>query len=382
MLTKADDYPIHQTPEPIAYSGDNRNFYDRYFFNGYSRDGDLFFALALGVYPHLNIMDASFSAIYDGVQYNLHASRVLPMERLDTEVGPIGVEVLEPLKSLRIFCNPSGQKNANASYSAIPADGQHLTADLRFSQRCAAIEEPRFSRRVGSRLMMDVTRMTQNGHYQGCIGIRGRTFQLEAENFLGTRDRSWGIRPIGESDGQPNPFAPEPQFYWLWAPLNFTGYSTFYHVNSDALGEPWNTSALIFEDGHSSPMVMPNCASKLTFKSGTRHAQKASISMANHTGKSYEIRLQPLYNFYMKGLGYGHPKWAHGCYHGALEVAYEEFKLSEQTPQDPTNRHIQALCKADITGPAGDQSGMGVLEQLIFGKHTPSGFNGEQDMAP
>ncbi len=57
MLTKADDYPIHQTPEPIAYSGTDRNFYDRYFFNGYQRDGDLFFAAAMGIYPHLNVME-------------------------------------------------------------------------------------------------------------------------------------------------------------------------------------------------------------------------------------------------------------------------------------------------------------------------------------
>ena len=35
-LSKGDDYPIHQTPEPIAYAGTDRNFYDRYFFNGYS----------------------------------------------------------------------------------------------------------------------------------------------------------------------------------------------------------------------------------------------------------------------------------------------------------------------------------------------------------
>ena len=39
MLTKADDYPVHQLPEPIATSGTDRNFYDRYFFNGYSPDG-------------------------------------------------------------------------------------------------------------------------------------------------------------------------------------------------------------------------------------------------------------------------------------------------------------------------------------------------------
>ena len=49
MLTKADDYPIHQTPEPIAFAGTDRNFYDRYFFNGYSRGGETFFAAALVV---------------------------------------------------------------------------------------------------------------------------------------------------------------------------------------------------------------------------------------------------------------------------------------------------------------------------------------------
>ena len=61
MLTKADDYPVHQLPEPIATAGTDRNFYDRYFFNGYTPDGELFFAAALGVYPHLNVMDAAFS---------------------------------------------------------------------------------------------------------------------------------------------------------------------------------------------------------------------------------------------------------------------------------------------------------------------------------
>ena len=49
MLTKGDDYPIHQTPEPIAFSGTDRNFYDRYFFNGYQPDGTEFFAVAFGV---------------------------------------------------------------------------------------------------------------------------------------------------------------------------------------------------------------------------------------------------------------------------------------------------------------------------------------------
>src|ERR1043166_5756102 len=102
MLTKGDDYPIHQTAEPIAYAGTHRNFYDRYFFNGYSRDGEHFFAAAMGIYPHLNVIDAAFSVIHGGRQHNVRASRCLRMERMDTHAGAIAVEVIEPLRRLRV----------------------------------------------------------------------------------------------------------------------------------------------------------------------------------------------------------------------------------------------------------------------------------------
>ena len=102
MLSKADDYPIHQTAEPIAYAGTDRNFYDRYFFNGYSPDGSVFFAAALGVYPALNVMDGAFCVVVDGVQHNLRVSRILHMERMDTRVGPFSVSVVEPLRRLRV----------------------------------------------------------------------------------------------------------------------------------------------------------------------------------------------------------------------------------------------------------------------------------------
>ena len=148
MLTKADDYPIHQTADPIAYAGTDRNFYDRYFFNGYAPDGSVFFAAALGVYPSLNVMDAAFCVVVDGVQHNLRASRILHMERMDTSVGPIGVNVVEPLQSLRVSVEPN----------------EHgIAAELLFTARTAAIEEPRFTYRIGPRTIMDNTRLTQNG---------------------------------------------------------------------------------------------------------------------------------------------------------------------------------------------------------------------------
>ena len=104
-LTWGDDYPIHQAPEPVAYAGTDRNFYDRYFFNGYGAEGDgddLFFAAAFGVYPHLNIADAAFCVMRQGKQVNLHASRWLKMERMDLTVGPITIAVETPLQRLKL----------------------------------------------------------------------------------------------------------------------------------------------------------------------------------------------------------------------------------------------------------------------------------------
>ena len=69
MLTKGDDYPLHQTPEPVAYVGANRNFYDRFFYNGYNKSGEIFFAAAMGIYPYLNVLDGAFSIVVDGVQH-------------------------------------------------------------------------------------------------------------------------------------------------------------------------------------------------------------------------------------------------------------------------------------------------------------------------
>ena len=189
MLSKADDYPIHQTAEPIAYSGTDRNFYDRYFFNGYARDGEPFFAAAMGIYPHLNVIDAAFCVVHEGRQHNVHASRCLRMERMDTHAGAISVEVVEPLRKLRVRVDDR-------------ANG--VGADLLFVARARPIEEPRYQRRIGPRTFFDLTRMTQNGSYQGWIEVRGKRIDVRPERFLGTRDRSWGVRQIGAQDPQPH----------------------------------------------------------------------------------------------------------------------------------------------------------------------------------
>jgi hypothetical protein len=366
MLSKADDYPVHQLPEPIATAGTDRNFYDRYFFNGYSNDGSVFFAAALGVYPHLNVMDAAFSVIAGGVQRNLHASRLLNMERMDTAVGPIAVEVIEPLKKLRV---------------KVSANEHGIEADLVFTRRAPAVEEPRFTYRQGPRTMLDYTRLTQNGSYQGHIAINGE--RIDAGGFVGTRDRSWGVRPIGLGDPQGVAPPRPPQFYWLWAPLNFDDRFMLYHDNADASGRPWNTASVMGMTGEHEPVHMASCRSKLDFKSGTRHAKGAVIETTDPEGVAWRVEIAPKYNFYMSGIGYMNPDWGHGQYKGENALGYDEYETASVNESDPRFLHVQAISTAKLSGPNGvTREGVGVLEQLIIGAHAPSGFKDIFDPAP
>lgn len=357
MLTPADDYPLHQTPEPMAFAGSDRNFYDRFFFNGYSADGKVFFAVALGVYPQLNIMDASFALSYGGKQYNLRTSKEMMGDRLNLTLGPLTLEIVRPLEETRILVrdNDSG-----------------LKADITAVARHAPIEEPRFTRRQGTRLMMDLTRATQNIEWQGSLEVDGA--KLTVDGCRGTRDRSWGIRQVGAAEAQaPVPPAPS-QFYWLWTPVNFEEAAFFCHTNDDGEGEAWNRKA-VFEDfkaGTRLEMGKLNFATN--YRPGTRRVQDLKVE-----AEGLSARFTPLSKmFYMQGLGYIHPEFGHGTHHGASHVSHDVMVLDEAEAAlgagKMENLHVQTLAQVSLQHGGKTHVGLGVIEQLFIGPHAPSGF--------
>ncbi|WP_448582884.1 hypothetical protein [Thermaurantiacus sp.] len=364
MLTAGDDYPLHQRSEPIAFAGTDRNFYDRYFFNGQSADGQLFFAAALGVYPHLNVIDAAFSVLSEGVQRSVFASRILHYERMATRVGPIAVDVVEPLKRLRVHL----------------ALTEGISADLLATGLHPPIEEPRFFRRVGTRTLMDVTRMTQNVRWEGAVTVEGKA--RDVHGSIGTRDRSWGVRPIGAADPQPHAPAMEPQFFWLWAPVQFGGQSLFAHTNEDGEGQPWNRAAALVDHASGRTLALRAPRFELRLAPGTRRAAACVLHASLPDGRALEVRLQPETHFQMSGLGYGHPTRGHGSFHGELSVCCERIETAAIDPAVPANAHVQALVRAELHQEGQPiLHGRGVLEQLLIGPHRPTGLGGLFDLA-
>lgn len=367
MLTPLDDYPIHQTALPMAHpvSGDP-NHYDRYWFNGYRED--LYFAVGMAVYPNRNIIDAAFSVVHDGRQRSVFASGRMPLDRRETKIGPITIEVVEPLRVNRV---------------TVDAPEHNLVADLTYTARTIAIEEPRQTMWAEHRLAMDSTRLTQWGGWSGTIDVAGERVDAQLTNTLGTKDRSWGVRPVGG----PTPMAPSstlPQIFFLWAPLQFDDCCTHFMVFERADGTPLvKSGAIVPILGDDAPTWGPDATfehlaggeHRIDWAPGLRRSQGAEITLRRSSGAAETVHLEPLLTFRMRGIGYANPNFGHGHWQGELAVNGEDFAVEELDNVEPWNIHIQQVMRASW----GARSGIGVLEQLAFGDHTPSGLKGLLD---
>ena len=104
MPVPLDEYPLHQVPLSLAHvASTDRNAYDRSYFNAHNRTDELFLITGFGVYPNLGVTDA-FALLRRGDQQSaVHFSDVLGDDRLDQRVGAYRIEVIEPLRRLRLI---------------------------------------------------------------------------------------------------------------------------------------------------------------------------------------------------------------------------------------------------------------------------------------
>jgi hypothetical protein len=392
VITAADDYPLHQTSRPFRDPGTDRNLYDRFFFCGYPTMGDdagsVYFAAAFGTYPGRNLVDAAFSVIVDGVQHNVRGSRLMGADRLNLRCGPVTISIIEPLRSLKVV---------------VDAPEAGIKAELTFVARGPHFEEPHYRWAPGQLTVFDITRLTQNGTWEGFIEVGGRRLAVTPDVWLGTRDRSWGIRPIGARELNQAPDGPMPTFYWLWAPMNFPDCNVIFDVNENADGSRWHENAAL-SLVHATPEILETPATRslglmsgvepgratygthtyeIAWRPGSRHADGFDTRFDFPTA-AFRFELQSTLTFYMHGIGYTHPTWGHGMFVGPDERTHDSIVLADVNEADLANNHVQILSHVKRTDRTTgvEAHGMGILEMLISGPHAPSGFTDYTDVRP
>jgi hypothetical protein len=373
LLSSFDDFYIHQTSRPIATPAtSDRNAYDRSFFNGYTDTGDLYFGISSARYPNLEIQDCALTIVYGGKQHAFHASRRAPIDPRDMSTGPFHIEILEPMMTLRVV---------------VEDNDTGIGADLHWIPRTAHFPEDHQSltpQQIGR--WMIATRMNQFGFWSGEIRLPDETITVNPERTYGTKDRSWGVRPVGN----PAPLgAPQQRkgFKFFWAPLHWSDHVTHMGIFEGDHGEVWHwdgfqlpayTDATLIP-GIEDPDIrrFKSVAHDFAWKSGTRNVSGGTLTMEQHEGDPIVVELEPILSVRMKGMGYGHPEWGHGFWKGELAIAGESWNLVDIEPLRPENVHIQEVIRVR----SGDFVGVGVLEQLVVGPYPRYGFTGLLDGA-
>ncbi|MER5889887.1 hypothetical protein ABT160_39185 [Streptomyces sp. NPDC001941] len=363
-----DEYPVHQAPLSMKHhvSGD-RNAYDRCIFQVFDHAGRTLLIAGLGVYPNLGVIDA-YATVRSGDRIHaVRASDALGDDRMNLSVGPLRIVVDEPLHRLRLICE------------ADPGDPDSLSYDISWTGDFPPLWEPHHTQRRGDRLTLEGRRFVQAGHCTGTLRFGGQEVAVTAGEWTGTRDRSWGVRPVpGESDGRADEFRPE-GFHWLWIPVRFEDRFLMVIAQEDADGYRTLNEAVLVRDGHRDAQLgWPR--TDITYRPGTRHPERALVHLTDPAGKPLELAVETLCSSPLAiGAGYPPaPDWQHGTWQGRGWSERLVYDLS-----DPSAHPLAGFGVTDHSArfTLEGRTGYGIFEHGSFGRHDPSGFTGYDSVA-
>ncbi|MCX5365169.1 hypothetical protein OG864_41495 [Streptomyces sp. NBC_00124] len=357
-----DEYPVHQVPLSMKHvaTGD-RNAYDRCIFHVLDHEGRALLIVGLGVYPNLGVIDAYATLRVGDTLHAVRASDALGEDRMRLAVGPLRIEVEQPLHRLRLVC-----------------DDDALSYDLTWTAAFPALWEPHHVQRRGGRLTLEGRRFVQAGGVAGTVRAGGEEFHVTAAEWTGTRDRSWGVRPVpGEEGGRLAEEHPTEGFHWLWCPVRFEDRFLMVIVQEDADGYRVLNDATLVRPGHPDRQLgWPQ--PEITYRPGTRHPERALVHLGD-VRRPQELEVEILTSSPL-AIGAGYPPaddWQHGTWRG--------HGWTDRRTYDLTQPHT--LAAYGVTDHAArfrldGRIGHGIFEHGSFGRHDPSGFTGFDAVAP
>ena len=182
-LTQLDEWPRHQVARTFdAVAIDSPHWSDGYCFTLGDTDGDLRLYTAICWHANTDVADGCACATVGGSQHNLRWSRRLRPAIDELTVGPLGVEIIEPLVELRTTCGPNPHG---------------ITYDLRWRGLHQPYLENYVERWGGGRLLAQRCNYDQCCDVEGWVDVEGSRFTVESAAWVGVREHSWGVGSTG-----------------------------------------------------------------------------------------------------------------------------------------------------------------------------------------
>ena len=371
-LSSMDDHPVHQVAEVIRHPGtSDRNFYDRYYFNCHGGDPTLpWLIVGLGVYPNLGVTDCFAVLRHGGDHRVFRASRALGAERADLTVGPFRIEVEQGLERLRLVLDD---------------DNEGVSFDLTFTGISPATLEARHFQRRLDRVFIDTMRFVQTGSWSGRLTVADESFDVVPDTWRGNRDRSWGVRPVGEPE-PPGRAVTETSgsFFWIYAVIACKDHSIVVLLQETSTGERVvDETQRIWHDRRRPAEWLGRVEHTIEFRPGTREPTAATLVFTRPGGAVTTVGCVPqLANFLGFGTGYGlEQDWRHGMWQGELEVQNNHTLVADLDDTMKLFCPIDHLTEFTVSDGESSEHAQGLFEFAVIGPHEQYGFTDYTDVA-
>jgi hypothetical protein len=335
-------------------------------------DGSLQVDFGLGKYQNRGIIDGFGGVSRGREQWTVRGSRELAGAPEFTGVGPVQLEVVEPLKQMRFVLEPN--------------DVQPISFDIVLSSVTPPFFEERNlvrNRRTG-RVDVDVIRYHQGGWASGTVTVDGQKHEVNPQEWFGFRDHSWGVRQaIGEplTDLIPPPPLPAGVRGGMkWSPSFFQrADGTYYETAIFVVEGAWEYSSAYLNEADGSQLAVRCVKPRITYDTNTRFVTGGELLLTMDSGEERTIEVEVLGDsgFFLKTGGYGSFKGhKHGSWKDKLHVDGEYIADCWDDENLPL---LGQFRDTPIRVRDGDAVGYGIMESLIGGVWPELGLTEESD---
>lgn len=367
-LVAADETLLHQTVDTFASVGTNDiNWTEKIWLQACARDGSLQVLFGLGKYTNRNVIDA-FGGVSRGTeQWTVRASRALHTDPMHSTVGPLSYEIVDPLDTVRV------RLEAN--------DVQPIAFDLLIRGVVPARMEDREVHRSphANRVVNDVVRYHQTGVAEGWIEVDGVRVDAASDEWVGTRDHSWGVRSsVGEPvpDLEPAVRSRDPRSFTSWAPWlmerpDGSQYALFhYFMDSNLPGMAGRNirGGVEHPDGTEEQFV--DARFDVAFDDTNRRLVGGEITFVTADGTERPVKIDAFESgtgFHLgTGLYFGLDGAHHGQWRGELHVDGDHYDACD-TIEVARKIHQHRDCVVRVEDPVGGGVGWGSVQTIVIG---------------
>ena len=329
-LTKMDEWPRHQTGGTFDVVVDgSAHWSDGFYFTMGDPTGEVAWFAGFRLHANNDVLDAFICVSAAGRQYNMRWSRRLRPQIDDLVCGPMAIEIVEGLRTLRVTAGPN-------EYG--------IECELQWDGFCPPYNEDRVVTIINGRLHSDRSNYDQCSTVTGWIEFGGR--RVEVTRWTGVRDHSWGV---GNNTGGPRsratappPDAPELPGLRQWCVFKMRDRSIFWQFHHSRHGKYTKVETqCMFPYGSTTEPFAYTALRHLDAEwverdgQALRRLRAVTIELTRPDEAIERYRVEPIsFPVYMQGGGY----WAgyddglgRGVYRGDLHHEGEVWDISHPT---------------------------------------------------